>query len=144
MVVSQEKSLLRLAGTCLIVRRDVTETELFPNVSSLEVFDVRGKKRVYRESDFGIRRLDGYRVLTSVDKSWSVIPGEEEGMVFGFFHVSSNCEIKEVTLPHDGVYRWGDDIGGKFIDRETLQLQRLSFESSDGVKKKVNLSIKRN
>lgn len=131
-----------MAGMCLVVRRGVKPTELFPEVSRLEIYQPNGKKTIYRESDFTIRRLDGMRILASPSSNWAVIPDEEEGDLSGFFHISGDCKIQEVSFPADGTYSWGDELGGSFIDELTLKLPSIAKKLPNGQEKKVDIFIK--
>jgi len=128
------------AGNCLIIRRNVRPTELFPEVDSLEVFQSSGRRRVYSAKDFGIRRLSNGRILTSPDQTWSVVPDEEEGMVSGFFLIRSDCSVREITFPHNGTIYWRT-VGGSFTNTNTLLLPSLDFEYSNGKKKVIEIRI---
>jgi hypothetical protein len=128
------------AGTCVIIRRNVRPTELFPEVDSLETFQPSGKRRVYSEKDLGICRLSDGRVLTSPDQTWSVVPDEEEGMVSGFFLIHDDCRVREITFPHNGTIYWRMP-GGSFTGNKTLLLPGLDFESSNGKKKVIQIRI---
>ncbi|HVE59897.1 MAG TPA: hypothetical protein VNB22_23995 [Pyrinomonadaceae bacterium] len=130
-----------LAGSCLIVRRDVQEDELYPKVSRLEIYQTSGKRKIYREAQLGIRRLDSFRVLTSPDFTWAVIPDEEEGEVSGYFYISPQCRISEESFPGEGTLHWDDVLGGDFIDAATLKLPSMLNELSNGQKKKVAVFI---
>jgi hypothetical protein len=130
-----------LAGSCLIVRRDVQEDELYPKVSQLEIYQAGGKRKVYRAAQLGIRRLDGVRVLTSPDFTWAVIPDEEEGEVSGYFYISPQCRISEEGFPAEGTLRWDGILGGDFLDAATLKLPSMINELSNGQKKKVAIFI---
>lgn len=125
-----------MAGSCLIVRRDVQEDELFPKVSQLEIYRVSGKKKVYREAELGIRRLDDVRILTSPDFTWAVIPDEEEGELSGYFYVSPQCRISEKGFTAEGTLRWGNVFGGNFVNATTLKLPSIISELSNGQIKK--------
>lgn len=129
-----------LAGNCLIIRRNVRPTELFPEVDSLEAFQSTGRRRVYFEKDFGIRRLSDGRVLTSPDHTWSVVPDEEEGTVSGFFLIRSDCSVREITFPHNGTIYWRTP-GGRFTSTNTLLLPSLDFEYSNGKRKVIEIRI---
>lgn len=131
------------AGKCVIVRRNVRATELFPEVERLEIFDQKGKKKTYFEKNLNIRRLNDWRIFTSSDHSWSVIPDEEEGTLSGFFLISAECAIKEIGFPTDSEISWGDFLGGQFTDNSTLLLSGLELVSA-GKTKKVAVKIKRN
>ncbi len=125
-----------MAGSCLIVRRDVQEDELYPKVSQLEIYKVSGKKKIYREAELGIRRLDNVRVLTSPDFTWSVIPDEEEGELSGYFYISPQCRISEEGFTAEGTLRWGNVFGGSFVDATTLKLPSIINELPNGQTKK--------
>lgn len=130
-----------LAGSCLIVRRDVQEDELYPKVSRLEIYQSGGKRKIYREAQLGIRRLDGFRVLTSPDFTWAVIPDEEEGEVSGYFYISPKCRISEKVFTWEGRLFWDDVLGGDFMNATTLKLPSMINELSNGQKKKVAIII---
>jgi hypothetical protein len=132
-----------MAGMCLVVRRDVQPTELFPEVSRLEIYQTNGRKRIYRESDLQIRRLDSIRIFASPDSKWAVIPDEEEGDLAGFFHISEDCKVQQVSFPTDGAFSWGDDLGGNFIDALTLKLSSIAKKLPNKQEKKVDIFIKK-
>jgi hypothetical protein len=131
-----------LAGNCVIIRRNVRPTELFPEVDSLETFQPSGRRRVYSEKDLGIRRLSNGRVLTSPDQTWSVVPDEEEGAVSGFFLIHDDCRVREITFPHNGTIYWRTP-GGSFTGNKTLLLPSLDFESLSGKKRVIQIRINR-
>jgi hypothetical protein len=131
-----------LAGNCVIIRRNVRPTELFPEVDSLETFQPSGRRRVYSEKDLGIRRLSDGRVLTSPDQTWSVVPDEEEGTVSGFFLIHDDCRVREITFPHNGTIYWRTP-GGSFTGNKTLLLPSLDFESLSGKKRVIQIRINR-
>src|SRR6185295_10098939 len=99
-----------MAGSCLIVRRDVQEDELFPLVSRLEIYQSSGKKRIYREPELEIRRLGGYRVFTSPDFSWAIIPDEEESSLRGYFYISPQCRVRGVEFKESSDFDWGETL----------------------------------
>jgi hypothetical protein len=129
-----------LAGNCVIIRRNVRPTELFPEVDSLETFQPGGRRQVYSEKDLGIRRLSNGRVLTSPDQNWSVVPDEEEGTVSGFFLIHDDCRVREITFPHNGTIHWRTP-GGSFTDNKTLLVPSLDFEFSNGNKQVIQIRI---
>ncbi len=129
-----------LAASCVIVRRNVRSTELFPDVDSLEIYQPNGKRRVYSKDDLGIRRLDQVRIFNSPDKNWAVIPDEEEGQVSGVFLISSACSIKEVVFPNDAPIYW-KTLSGKFLGDKTLLLPSMEFEDRQGQRQKIEIQI---
>jgi hypothetical protein len=137
-IARREKDRAFLAARCVIVRRNVRETELFPEVDALETYTVNGSKRIYFEKDLSIRRLSDARVLNSPDNSWAVVPDEEEGKVRGFFRIASDCSILEVAFPSGNAIYWRE-IGGHFIDDKTLLLPDLDLEGSN--KKRIKITI---
>lgn len=129
-----------LAGNCVIVRRQVQRTELFPKVDSLDIFHQKGNKRTYSEKSLGIRRINNIRVLTSPERTWSVIPDEEEGMVLGFFLITNECAIQEVRFPHEGYISW-ESLGGNFLNENILLLPSLKLKLPDKKAKTIKISI---
>jgi hypothetical protein len=129
-----------VAGRCVVVRRNVRRTELFPTVDRIDVFQPSGRKRVYSEANFAIRHLNGVRRFTAPDRTWTVIPDEEEGRVSGFFLVSVDCRISQVAFPQDAPITW-ETIGGSFTSDNTLFWPALEFKDTQGHVNKISVRI---
>jgi hypothetical protein len=134
-----------LAGSCLIVRRNVREvetgTESYPDVSRLEIYQKNGKRKIYHESrDLAISRVTDWELINSPDFSWAIIADSGEAMFDGYFYISPQCEIRQVSFSPDGWFDWGDKTDGVFIDAATLKFSSMR-QRRDGKEKRANIFI---
>ncbi|HEY0459813.1 MAG TPA: hypothetical protein VGC97_11815 [Pyrinomonadaceae bacterium] len=134
------------AGACLIVRRDVQDIELdtesYPNVSRLEIYRTSGKRRIYMEANLAISRISDWSLINSPDFTWAIIPDNGEAMFSGYFYVSPNCELRQITFPTDN-YDWGSTEDAAFIDAATLKFSQIINRLDGGKTKEVNIFITR-
>ena len=135
-----------LAGACLIVRRNVQDIELdtesYPNVSRLEIYRASGKRRIYTEANLAISRISDWDLINSPDFRWAIIPDNGEAMFSGYFYVSPNCALRQITFPTDN-YDWGSTEDAAFIDAATLKFSQIVNRLGGGKTKEVNIFITR-
>jgi hypothetical protein len=134
-----------LAGSCLIVRRNVREldtgTESYPEVSRLEIYQKNGNRKIYHESrDLAISRLSDWELMNSPDFSWAIIADSGEAMFDGYFYISPQCEIRAVSFSPNGWFDWGDKTDGVFIDAATLKFSSMLLRN-DGQEKRADIFI---
>src|SRR5215213_7866928 len=134
-----------LAGSCLIVRRNVREvetgTESYPDVSRLEIYQKNGKRKIYHESrDLAIWRITDWELINSPDFSWAIIADSGEAMFEGYFYISPQCEIRAVSFSPNGWFDWGSKEDGVFIDAATLKFSSM-LQRQDGQEKRANIFI---
>lgn len=139
-----------LAGSCLIVRRSIRETdtgtEVAPEVARLEIYRTSGKRRIYYESNLGIAIgwVDNWNLINSPDFTWAIIHESAEAMFSGYFHISEDCRISYVAFNAKDNFDWGDASDASFIDAATLKFSSLvNWEDRvQGAKtKKTNIFI---
>ena len=134
-----------LAGGCLIVRRDIRQRaeagEVYPEVSRLEIYRTNGKRRIYYESKLAISRIDDWDLINSPDLTWAIVPDSGEGEFSGYFHISEDCRVSEVSFSENGFFDWGDKQDGVFVDAATLKFPALLNRPVSGPKKKMDIFI---
>jgi hypothetical protein len=134
-----------LAGRCLIVRRDIRQveaaTEVYPDVSRLEIYRPNGKKRIYHEANLAISRINDWDLINSPDFTWAIVPDAGEADFSGYFHISEDCRISEVSFFPHGSFDWGSKEDGIFIDAATLKFPALFNRPSNGEGKKKDIFI---
>ena len=132
------------AGQCLIVRRDVrvndTGTEFYYDISRVEIYRASGKRKIYRESNIEIGRITDWELINSPDFTWAIIANSGEAMFDGYFYISPQCEIREVSFSPNGWFDWGSSEDGVFIDAATLKFPSL-VQRQDGREKRANVFI---
>ena len=133
-----------LAGSCLIVRRNIREvetgTESYPDVARLEIYQKNGNRKIYHESpDLAISRISDWELINSPDFTWAIIPDSGEAMFDGYFHVSPQCEIRAVSFTN-GWFDWGSREDGVFIDAATLKFSSM-VQRQDGPEKRADVFI---
>ncbi len=134
-----------LAGACLIVRRDIREmdtgTESYPDVSRLEIYQANGKRKIYRESHLAISRVDGWGVINSPGYTWAIVPDSGEGIFSGYFHISRDCRLSEVSFFPNGEFDWFGADDGIFINEATFKFPSLLNRPASGQGRKMNIFI---
>ena len=88
-----------------------------------------------------ISRINDWDLINSPDFSWAIIPDNGEAMFDGYFYVSPQCEIRQVSFFREDRFDWGDRSDAGFIDAATLKFSSIVNRPEGKKIKKVDIII---